>query len=940
MYSVLYVDDDPHLLEVARFFLESSGEFTVATATLATEALKLPFFSSYDAIISDYEMPRMDGITFLKKVRADYGVIPFILFTGKGREEVVIEAINNGADFYLQKGGDPTSQFAELSHKIKMSVERRRSESALQESENRYRNLYQYALVGLFETSLDDATIIACNQLYCDLAGFPSVEVALGKSVLPIYSNPEDRMEVRRILLEHGAITNHEILFINQATGRPFWAQFSARLNVKKNAAEGTIIDITERKRLEKDLEKEHGELQVSCDQLTAAKQELRDQFNRLAETERTLRINEARLRMAQRIGRTGSWEYDLATKKIWGSAEGLRIFGYPGFARDIPIADIETCIQDRDRVHQALVDLITTGQEYNIEYAINPADGSSPRVIQSIARLHKDANGKILRVIGVIHDITDRKRRENEITFKNIILATQQETSPDAILVVDQTGKILSYNRKFLQILGVPDDLITPLVDEPVLQHVVGQVVDPQAFLSRVRYLYDHPAEKSFEELQLKDGRTLERLSAPMLGENGKYFGRVWYFRDITDRKQAERLVQESNENLYQAQVIAHVGSWQYDTTSNTIVWSDETYRIFGYEPGQFDLNLENIRKQIHPHDLDKHDTILARAIATHDYPQEEYRIIRPDGTIRNIYGHGKVISDGSGSAVKIFGIIQDVTDIVKAKMAISESEEKYRLLTENILDIIYSIDLQGRITYLSPHIGRYGYVSDHLLSHHISELIPEEDLGNVLASVQTIISSGRSARISFRLKDAAGNMVWFEENSTVIKDPSGEIVGITGVLRDITDRKKAEADNWKSREILEGILNSIEVRVFWKDRNLIYLGCNTPFARDAGFIGPQDIIGKDDYAMGWHDQADLYRSDDRFVIESGKPKMFIEEPQKTPSGDIITLLTSKIPLRDADGNIIGVLGTYIDITGRKPAGTPLPRSGSMKPDERIRQR
>ncbi len=142
------------------------------------------------------------------------------------------------------------------------------------------------------------------------------------------------------------------------------------------------------------------------------------------------------------------------------------------------------------------------------------------------------------------------------------------------------------------------------------------------------------------------------------------------------------------------------------------------------------------------------------------------------------------------------------------------------------------------------------------------------------------------------------------------------------------IADRCQLEEALLESQQILEGIINAIPVRVFWKDENLVYLGCNTIFARDAGFTDPKDIIGKDDYQMGWRDQAELYRSDDRQVIESGRSKLLIEEPQTTPEGNTITLLTSKIPLRSSEGRIIGVLGTYMDITDRKRAEEALRES------------
>jgi len=131
----------------------------------------------------------------------------------------------------------------------------------------------------------------------------------------------------------------------------------------------------------------------------------------------------------------------------------------------------------------------------------------------------------------------------------------------------------------------------------------------------------------------------------------------------------------------------------------------------------------------------------------------------------------------------------------------------------------------------------------------------------------------------------------------------------------------KEQQESERAARQILDGILNTLPARVFWKDKNLVYLGCNVLFARDAGFADPKDVIGKDDWQMAWRDQAGLYRADDRKVIESGLPKLLIEEPQTTPEGDSITLLTSKVPLRGPQGEVNGVLGTYLDISERKRA-------------------
>ena len=144
MISLLYVDDEPDLLDLCKLFLEREGDFSVVTVTSAKEGLRILTEGMIDAIVSDYQMPGIDGIDFLKQVRADFKDIPFILFTGKGREEVVIEAIENGADFYLQKGGEPVVQFTELANHIRHTVSRRRAEQEVLKSKKQVTDIIDF----------------------------------------------------------------------------------------------------------------------------------------------------------------------------------------------------------------------------------------------------------------------------------------------------------------------------------------------------------------------------------------------------------------------------------------------------------------------------------------------------------------------------------------------------------------------------------------------------------------------------------------------------------------------------------------------------------------------------------------------------------------------------------------------------------------------------
>jgi CheY-like chemotaxis protein len=155
---LLYVDDEPVLLEIGKLFLEADGEFVVDTVMSGKDALAQLSIIEYDAVISDYQMPGMNGIELLKQLKASGNTTPVIIFTGRGRE-IVIQALNEGADFYLQKGGDPKSQFAELSNKVRHAVSLRMSEEALGvsafvEKEMEY---HETELMKFYHQSLDAA---------------------------------------------------------------------------------------------------------------------------------------------------------------------------------------------------------------------------------------------------------------------------------------------------------------------------------------------------------------------------------------------------------------------------------------------------------------------------------------------------------------------------------------------------------------------------------------------------------------------------------------------------------------------------------------------------------------------------------------------------------------------------------------------------------------
>lgn len=184
----------------------------------------------------------------------------------------------------------------------------------------------------------------------------------------------------------------------------------------------------------------------------------------------------------------------------------------------------------------------------FNMDKRYIRPDGSIAWISMTIAPL-EGARSMSPRHLCMIDNITKRKRTEDEILFKNTILKTEQETSLDAILVVDENARIISYNQQFINLWHITPEAISTGLDEPVLQSVANQIEDAEVFVARVQYLYGHRDEKSHEEIRLKDGRILDRYSSPILGNDNKYYGRVWYFRDITERKIAETKIKRLSD-------------------------------------------------------------------------------------------------------------------------------------------------------------------------------------------------------------------------------------------------------------------------------------------------------------------------------------------------------------------------------------------------------
>ncbi|MBF0552693.1 MAG: diguanylate cyclase [Deltaproteobacteria bacterium] len=150
-----------------------------------------------------------------------------------------------------------------------------------------------------------------------------------------------------------------------------------------------------------------------------------------------------------------------------------------------------------------------------------------------------------LLKIVGqIITNALAHKRSAEELTMRNLLLTKQQEVSPGGILVVDENGKFISYNQRFLDLCGIPEDMITSGWTRRVIRSLMAQMKDTKIFLTRVKECQHDPAKIVFDEFQLRNGQAVSLYTAPMIGSDGIYYGRIWFFQDITDRKLAEERI------------------------------------------------------------------------------------------------------------------------------------------------------------------------------------------------------------------------------------------------------------------------------------------------------------------------------------------------------------------------------------------------------------
>ncbi len=330
--------------------------------------------------------------------------------------------------------------------------------------------------------------------------------------------------------------------------------------------------------------------------------------------------------------------------------------------------------------------------------------------------------------------------------------------------------------------LLGLPDTTkIAPLLD---LFNSLSSIV---ALVLRNSFLYEKQ-EQIIHERTGELRRANERLQAELL----------------------ERLRVEAH--LSEAQKIAQMGSWTHDLVTGELIYSDGTRRIFGWQEGDLPTE-DNYMRYIYPEDLPRVQALLARARRGQETTlSEEYRIVRSDGEVRHLFIRFFVVSNNEGCPVRWEGIVQDVTERKRAEEALRKSEERFRLIAENAHDLIYRMSLpEGCYEYISPAVERItGYTPEECYRNPklVQAIIHPDWLEYFAQEWEKLLQGKGTPSYEYQIFHRNGEVRWLYQRNVLISDTEGRPVAIEGIVGDITDRKRKEADLETRIRLLEAEL------------------------------------------------------------------------------------------------------------------------------------
>jgi len=403
-----------------------------------------------------------------------------------------------------------------------------------------------------------------------------------------------------------------------------------------------------------------------------------------------------------------------------------------------------------------------------------------------------RDAGGRVIGVLGTWEDITERKQSEAVLDFQYALLRSQAEASPDGILVVSPDNRVLSYNKRFVEIWGIPEELVAAGDDAPVQVLAQSRTADPNGFVERVAAVYADADVQTHDEVLLADGRTLDRYSGPIRGAASERFGRVWFFRDISDRKRTEAALRESEATL--RLFVEHVPSpiAMFDRDMRYLHVSRRWRTDFDLRDRDLaGLNHYDVFPEVPERWKEIHRRCLAGAVERND----EDRFERADGTVQWVRWEVRPWARADGEIGGIIFFSEEITERKAAEQALRDRERLLGIVTGSAR--VGLVVVNRRYEYLFANEA-YAEIFGVRAAEIVGRRVPD-----VLAAGWTQIQPRldralAGERVEYELTFPAPPGASTPRSFRVMYEPRADDAGtrsVVVVVIEVTEQKRAEA-------------------------------------------------------------------------------------------------------------------------------------------------
>jgi PAS domain S-box-containing protein len=563
---------------------------------------------------------------------------------------------------------------------------------------------------------------------------------------------------------------------------------------------------------------------------------------------------------------------------------------------------------------------IMASGQALiNIERQTVDQAGNRIWVSTTKAPLH-DARGKVAGLVGISRNITQRKAaeealRQSEEQYRRIV-----ETATEGIWVVEGEGVTRFVNQRMADMLGyLPEEM----TNRPIFDFLDAEN----------RALQD----QSDYKFRRKDGSAMWGIASVsvLLDKMGEYTGVLMMVTDITERKQAESALRDSEERYRALTELISDYAYAYRVEpdgSFVHEWITDSFtRITGY--GWEELDAVGTYALYHPDDADKATQQVAEVLQGQT-SGGEIRIRTKAGETRWLHIQRRPVWDEQAQRViRFYGVAKDITERKQAEEALRESETRYRLVAQATNDAIWDWDLLSESVVWSGAVSAlFGYPAEAIPStiEWWAERIHPEDRETIVASLYAVIQgSGHYWTGEYRFQRADGSYALVIDRAFVARADSGRPLRMIGSTMDVTERKQAEEALRAERHLLRILIDNMPDFIYVKDTEGRFVTNNLASYQGFGATTPEELAGKSDFDLMPFEMAVAHRTYEVQVIESGQALIGIEERTLEPgTGRELWVLSSKVPLRDNQGNIFGLVGISRDITERKLADDKLRES------------